>query len=63
MAKKFNVKYCVFLPIVLIITIFLWAVPVSFYGIEALTVVQQHLPAGDRTFPADRFQQGYRFLL
>ena len=38
MAKKFNLKYGVFLPLVLLITIFLWAVPVSFYGIEALTL-------------------------
>ena len=30
MAKKFNLKYGVFLPLVLLITIFLWAVPVSF---------------------------------
>ena len=45
MAKKFNFKYCVALPIVLIITIFLWAVPVSFFGIEALTVVQQRVIA------------------
>ena len=29
MAKKFNLKYGVFLPLVLLITIFLWAVPVS----------------------------------
>ena len=43
--KKFNVKYCVLLPIVLIVTIFLWAVPVSFYGIDALTVVQQRVIA------------------
>ncbi|MGP1611322.1 MAG: SLC13 family permease [Candidatus Cryptobacteroides sp.] len=43
--KKFNVKYCVLLPIVLTITIFLWAVPVSFFGIEALTVVQQRVIA------------------
>lgn len=43
--KKFNVKYCVLLPIVLTITIFLWAVPVSFFGIEALTVVQQRVVA------------------
>ena len=43
--KKFNAKYCVFLPIVLIVTIFLWAVPVSFYGIPALTVVQQRVIA------------------
>ncbi len=38
-------KYCVLLPIVLTITIFLWAVPVSFFGIEALTVVQQRVIA------------------
>lgn len=43
--KKFNVKYCVLLPIVLAVTIFLWAVPVSFFGIEALTVVQQRVIA------------------
>ena len=45
MAKKLNLKYCVFLPIVLLITIFLWAVPTSFFGIEALTVVQQRVIA------------------
>ncbi len=39
--KKINVKYCVLLPIVLIVTVFLWAVPVSFFGIDALTVTQQ----------------------
>ena len=43
--KKFNFKMCVLLPIVLAVTIFLWAVPVSFYGIEALTVVQQRVIA------------------
>ena len=43
--KKFNIKYCVLLPIVLIVTIFLWAVPVSFFGIEALTIVQQRVIA------------------
>ena len=45
MEKKFNVKYGVFLPLVLLVTIFLWAVPVSFFGIEALTVVQQRVIA------------------
>ncbi|MBQ4389309.1 MAG: SLC13/DASS family transporter [Bacteroidales bacterium] len=45
MAKKFNFKYWVFLPLVILITVFLWAVPVSFYGIEALTVVQQRVIA------------------
>ena len=43
--KKLNLKYCVFLPIVLIVTIFLWAIPTSWYGIEALTVVQQRVIA------------------
>ena len=39
--SKINVKYCVLLPIVLAVTIFLWAVPTSFFGIDALTVTQQ----------------------
>lgn len=43
--SKFSVKYCVLLPIVLIVTILLWAVPVSFYGIDGLTVVQQRMIA------------------
>ena len=33
------------LPVVLAVTLFLWLVPVSFYGIEALTVVQQRVIA------------------
>ena len=43
--KKFNFKMCVLLPIVLAVTLFLWLVPVDFYGIEALTVVQQRVIA------------------
>ena len=43
--NKFSVKWCILLPIALIVTIFLWAVPVSFYGIEGLTVVQQRVIA------------------
>lgn len=43
--SKFSVKYCVLLPIVLIVTIFLWAVPCDFFGIEGLTVVQQRMIA------------------
>jgi len=43
--KKFNVKYCVLLPIVLIVTIFLLAVPTTFFGIDGLTVVQQRVIA------------------
>ena len=41
--KKINVKYCVLLPIVLVVTIFLWCVPSSFFGSlgEVLTVTQQ----------------------
>ena len=38
-------KYCVLLPIVLIVTIFLLAVPTSFFGIDDLTVVQQRVIA------------------
>ena len=43
--SKFNVKYCVLLPIVLIATILLWVLPVSAFGIEGLTVVQQRMIA------------------
>ena len=38
---KISVKYCVLLPIVLIVTIFLWAAPSSFFGIDGLTATQQ----------------------
>ena len=43
--SKFSVKYCVLLPIVLIITILLWALPVDAFGIAGLTVVQQRMIA------------------
>ena len=43
--SNFSVKYCVILPIVLIITILLWALPVSTFGIDGLTVVQQRMIA------------------
>ena len=43
--STFSFKYCVLLPIVLIITILLWALPVSTFGIEGLTVVQQRVIA------------------
>ncbi|MDD6365230.1 MAG: SLC13 family permease [Bacteroidales bacterium] len=43
--KKFNLKLFVLLPLVLAITIFLWAVPTSFFGIEALTATQQRVIA------------------
>ena len=36
--KKINLKYCVLLPIVLLVTLFLWCVPTSFFGIDALTL-------------------------
>ena len=39
--SKISVKYCVLLPIVLILTIFLMVAPSSFFGIEGLTVLQQ----------------------
>jgi sodium-dependent dicarboxylate transporter 2/3/5 len=43
--KDINVKNVILLPIVLLITIFLWIVPTSFFGIDALTVVQQRVIA------------------
>ena len=43
--KKLSVKYCVLLPIVLIVTILLWALPTSVFGIEGLTPVQQRMIA------------------
>ena len=43
--SNFSVKYCVILPIVLIVTILLWALPVSTFGIAELTVVQQRVIA------------------
>ena len=39
--KKFSVKDWIALGIVLALTIFLWAVPTSFFGIEGLTPVMQ----------------------
>ncbi len=42
---KLNVKFAVLLPIVLIVTLFLWCVPGSFFGIPELTVVQQRVIA------------------
>lgn len=38
---KFNVKYCVLLPIVLAVTIILWVLPSDVFGIEGLTATQQ----------------------
>ncbi len=43
--KKINLKYCVLLPIVLLVTLFLWCVPTSFFGIDALTLTQQRVIA------------------
>lgn len=43
--KKFNLKYGILLPIVLVVTFFLWFVPTSFFGIDALTVSQQRVIA------------------
>lgn len=38
---KFNVKQFVLAPLVLVIVLFLWFVPTSFFGISELTVIQQ----------------------
>jgi len=39
--SKFSLKYCVILPIILVLTVVLFFMPTSWYGIEGLTVVQQ----------------------
>ena len=43
--QKLNVKYAVLLPIVLIVTLLICCLPVSTFGIEGLTVVQQRVIA------------------
>ncbi|MBQ7623395.1 MAG: SLC13/DASS family transporter [Bacteroidales bacterium] len=43
--SNFSFKYCVLLPIVLIVTVVLWALPTASFGIEALTPVQQRVIA------------------
>ena len=43
--KKFSVKYLVPLPLVLAVTLFLWLVPIDFFGVEGLNVVQQRMIA------------------
>lgn len=39
--KKVSLKQVVLLPLVIAITLFLWLVPISFFGIDGLTVVEQ----------------------
>lgn len=39
--KKVSLKQVVLLPLVIAITLFLWLVPTSFFGIDGLTVVEQ----------------------
>ena len=39
--RKFSRKLTIALPIVLAITLFLWLVPTSFFGIDGLTVTEQ----------------------
>ena len=39
--SKFNVKYCVLLPIVLAVTVILWCLPSEAFGIQGLTVTMQ----------------------
>ena len=39
--RKISRKLTIMLPIVLVITLFLWLVPTSFFGIEGLTVTEQ----------------------
>ncbi len=39
--EKFDVKKFVLLPIVLLVTLVLWAIPVSALGIDGMTIIQQ----------------------
>ena len=43
--SKFRVKLHVLLPIVIIVTAFLWLLPVDAFGIEGLTVIQKRVIA------------------
>lgn len=43
--NNFSVKWCILLPIVIIVTLCLWAIPTECFGIEGLTVVQQRVIA------------------
>ena len=45
MSGKLNLKYAVLLPLVLAVTIVLWALPLSSFGIGDLTLVQQRMIA------------------
>lgn len=39
--KKFDTKLCVLLPLTIVVTLFLWCVPTSFYGMDGLTLTEQ----------------------
>ncbi|MBQ6723406.1 MAG: SLC13/DASS family transporter [Paludibacteraceae bacterium] len=39
--KKFNIKLHVLLPLTIAVVLFMWFVPISFFGIDGLTVIQQ----------------------
>ena len=39
--SKFSVKHCVLLPLLLLVSIVLFAMPTEWFGIEGLTVIQQ----------------------
>lgn len=41
MEKKFNAKYCILLPLVLAVTIFLWCAPAEMFHINGLTATMQ----------------------
>ncbi len=40
-SRKFSFKLYVLLPLIMAITIFLWCVPTSFFGIDGLTIVEK----------------------
>ncbi|MBO8453802.1 MAG: hypothetical protein IAC07_03640, partial [Bacteroidetes bacterium] len=39
--RKISRKLTILLPLVIAVTLFLWLVPTSFFGIDGLTVVEQ----------------------
>ena len=39
--KKFSVKHCILLPLLLVVSVFLFVMPTEWFGIAGLTVVQQ----------------------
>lgn len=41
MTKKLDVKHCILLPLLLLVSVFLFVMPTEWFGLEGLTLVQQ----------------------